>query len=39
LIETYAKETLRIIHDENGKLPGRPAMTGADIIEVLRSAQ
>ncbi|HPR56423.1 MAG TPA: iron-containing alcohol dehydrogenase [Deltaproteobacteria bacterium] len=38
LIETYAKETLRIIHDENGKLPGRPAMTRADIIEVLRSA-
>ncbi|HXK47735.1 MAG TPA: iron-containing alcohol dehydrogenase [Deltaproteobacteria bacterium] len=38
LIETYAKETLRIIHDENGKLPGRPAMTEADIIEVLRSA-
>ncbi|HOH32101.1 MAG TPA: iron-containing alcohol dehydrogenase, partial [Candidatus Hydrogenedentes bacterium] len=38
LIETYARETLRIIHDENGKLPGRPAMTETDIIEVLRSA-
>ena len=38
LIDTYAKETLRIIHDENGKLPGRPAMTERDIIEVLRAA-
>ncbi len=38
LIETYAKETLRIIHDENGLLPGRPAMTEADIVAVLRKA-
>jgi alcohol dehydrogenase YqhD (iron-dependent ADH family) len=38
LISKYAQETLRIIHDENGKLPARPAMTEKDIIEVLRSA-
>lgn len=38
LIETYAKETLRIIHDENGRLPGRPPMTERDIIEILRDA-
>ena len=38
LIETYAKETLRIIHNENGLLPGRPAMTEADIVAVLRKA-
>ena len=38
LITRYAKDTLRIIHDENGNLPARPAMTEADIIEVLRSA-
>ncbi len=37
LIETYAKETLRIMHDENGKLPGRPPMTEADIVAVLRA--
>jgi len=38
LISKYAKDTLRIIHDENGNLPARPAMTEADIVEVLRSA-
>ena len=38
LITRYAKDTLRIVHDENGNLPARPAMTEADIIEVLRSA-
>ena len=38
LIEKYAQDTLRIIHDENGCLPARPPMTEADIIEVLRSA-
>jgi alcohol dehydrogenase YqhD (iron-dependent ADH family) len=38
LITRYAQDTLRIIHDENGNLPGRPAMTEADIIEVLQSA-
>jgi alcohol dehydrogenase YqhD (iron-dependent ADH family) len=38
LIETYARETLRIIHDDNGRLPARPPMTEADIIGVLRAA-
>jgi alcohol dehydrogenase YqhD (iron-dependent ADH family) len=38
LIARYAQDTLRIIHDENGKLPGRPAMAEADIIEVLKVA-
>ena len=38
LITRYAQDTLRIIHDENGNLPGRPAMTEADIIEVLKAA-
>jgi len=38
LITKYAQETLRIIHDENGKLPARPPMTEKDIVEVLRAA-
>lgn len=38
LIETYAGETLRIIHDENGRLPARTPMTESDIISVLRAA-
>jgi alcohol dehydrogenase YqhD (iron-dependent ADH family) len=38
LIETYAKETLRIIHDEDGLLPARPPMSEADIVGVLRAA-
>ncbi|MGD9123578.1 MAG: iron-containing alcohol dehydrogenase [Desulfarculaceae bacterium] len=38
LITRYAQDTLRIVHDEDGNLPGRPAMTGEDIVEVLRSA-
>jgi len=38
LITRYAQDTLRIVHDENGNLPARPAMTEADIVEVLRSA-
>ena len=38
LVETYAKETLRIINDGNGKLPARPAMSEADIVGVLRAA-
>jgi alcohol dehydrogenase YqhD (iron-dependent ADH family) len=38
MITRYAQDTLRIIHDENGNLPGRPAMTEANIIEVLQSA-
>ena len=38
LIETYARETLRIVHDENGRLPARLPMTESDIVSVLRSA-
>lgn len=38
LITRYAQDTLRIVHDEDGNLPARPAMTEADIIAVLRSA-
>ena len=38
LITRYAQDTLRIIHDENGNLPGRPAMTEADIVAVLKAA-
>jgi alcohol dehydrogenase YqhD (iron-dependent ADH family) len=38
LIARYAQDTLRIIHDESGKLPGRPAMSKEDIVGVLRSA-
>ena len=38
LLTRYAQDTLRIIHDESGNLPARPAMTEADIIEVLQSA-
>jgi alcohol dehydrogenase YqhD (iron-dependent ADH family) len=38
LVTRYAQDTLRIIRDENGNLPGRPSMTEADIIEVLKAA-
>jgi len=38
LIETYASETLRIIHDADGNLPGRPPMNESDIVGVLRAA-
>ncbi len=37
-IEDYAKETLRIIHNADGKLPARPPMSESDIVEVLRVA-
>ena len=37
LIARYAQDTLRIVHDENGNLPGRPAMTEADIVAVLKA--
>ena len=38
LLTRYAQETLRIIHDEKGNLPGRPPMSEADIVAVLRVA-
>ena len=38
LFSRYAQETLRILHDKDGKLPGRPPMSEADIVTVLRAA-
>lgn len=38
LLETYARDTLQIIHDEDGNLPGRPPMSVADIVSIFRSA-
>ena len=38
LVETYASETLRIIHDGNGQLPGIPPMSQEEIEAVLRAA-
>jgi hypothetical protein len=38
LLDRYAQDTMRIAHDEKGHLPGRPLMSAADIVEVLRSA-
>lgn len=38
LLSRYAEDTVRIIHDDKGFLPGRPPMREADIEAVLRSA-
>jgi alcohol dehydrogenase YqhD (iron-dependent ADH family) len=38
LFETYATDTLKIVHDENGNLPGRPALRVEDMIRIFRSA-
>jgi alcohol dehydrogenase YqhD (iron-dependent ADH family) len=38
LLAVYAQDTVRIVHDEEGRLPGRPSLSKADIVEVLRSA-
>ncbi|OQX14284.1 MAG: alcohol dehydrogenase [Desulfobulbaceae bacterium A2] len=38
LLSRYAQDTVRIIHDATGRLPGRPPMTEAEIVEVLRAA-
>ncbi|NTV02026.1 MAG: iron-containing alcohol dehydrogenase [Chlorobiaceae bacterium] len=38
LLARYAEDTVIVAHDDQGRLPGRPAMTQADIVEVLRSA-
>ena len=38
MIETYAKETLRIINDGKGNLPARPPMSEADVVAVLQAA-
>jgi alcohol dehydrogenase len=38
LFSRYAEDAVLVIHDENGKLPGRPPMSKEDIVEVLRTA-
>jgi alcohol dehydrogenase len=38
-LEEYARDALRIAHDREGRLPGRPPMNEQEIVEVLRSAQ
>jgi len=38
MLDRYAKDTVSIISDGEDRLPGRPPMTEADIVEVLRSA-
>jgi alcohol dehydrogenase YqhD (iron-dependent ADH family) len=37
-IGLFAKETLRIAHDKEGRLPARPPMTTEDVVAVLESA-
>ncbi|SFS78803.1 hypothetical protein SAMN02910357_01853 [Succinivibrio dextrinosolvens] len=34
-----ADTTLKVIHDENGNLPARPALSKADIVAILNSAK
>jgi alcohol dehydrogenase YqhD (iron-dependent ADH family) len=34
----YAEEAVLVVHDKNSNLPGRPSLSKADIVEVLRSA-
>ncbi len=38
LFARYAEDAVIVVHDENGNLPGRPPLSKADIVEVLRSA-
>ncbi|WP_018124133.1 iron-containing alcohol dehydrogenase [Desulfovibrio oxyclinae] len=38
LFETYAKDTLKIVSDGNGNLPGRPSMSVEDMVGIFRSA-
>jgi alcohol dehydrogenase len=37
-LQQYAQDTLRILHDKEGRLPGRPPISEQDIVGVLRSA-
>jgi alcohol dehydrogenase YqhD (iron-dependent ADH family) len=37
MLDRYAKDTMLVAHNDQGRLPGRPTMSEADIIEVLRS--
>ncbi|WP_147822406.1 iron-containing alcohol dehydrogenase [Salidesulfovibrio onnuriiensis] len=38
LFETYAQDTVKIVNDGNGNLPGIPPMSIEDMVEVFRSA-
>jgi len=38
LFSSYAEDAVLVVHDEDGNLPGRPPMSKADIVKVLRSA-
>ncbi|MBJ6726691.1 iron-containing alcohol dehydrogenase [Geomesophilobacter sediminis] len=38
LLARYAQETVRIAHDDQRRLPGRPALSEAEIVNLLRSA-
>ncbi|MBG0776755.1 MAG: iron-containing alcohol dehydrogenase [Desulfovibrionaceae bacterium] len=38
LLERYAEDTLLVVRDADGNLPGRPALTRDDIVAVLRAA-
>ena len=37
LLSRYAADAVRVVHDENGNLPGRPPASQRDIVEILRS--
>ena len=38
LFSRYAEDAVLVVRDEDGNLPGRPPLSKADIVEVLRSA-
>jgi len=38
LFAQYAEDAVLVVRDEDGNLPGRPPLSKADIVEVLRSA-
>lgn len=38
LFETYARETLRIVGDGKGNLPGRPLLSVEDMVNIFRAA-
>jgi alcohol dehydrogenase YqhD (iron-dependent ADH family) len=38
LFETYARDTLKIVNDGQGNLPGRPVMSVADMVGIFKSA-
>lgn len=38
LLAEYARETVRIVHGDKGRLPGWPPMSESDIVDVLQSA-